>query len=42
MLLPTPWLDSSDVSDAVLHLFSDRARFVTGSAFPVDAGALSA
>jgi (+)-trans-carveol dehydrogenase/(-)-trans-carveol dehydrogenase len=38
--LPIPWVDPSDVSNAVLFLASDEARYVTGVTFPVDAGAL--
>ena len=37
-LLPIPWVDSQDVSHAVLYLASDEARYVTGIALPVDAG----
>jgi len=37
-LLPIPWLDTRDVSNAVLFLSSDEARYVTGIALPVDAG----
>ena len=40
-LLPVPWIDSSDVSDAVVWLASDASRFVTGASIPVDAGSLS-
>ncbi|HTP18996.1 MAG TPA: mycofactocin-coupled SDR family oxidoreductase [Solirubrobacteraceae bacterium] len=32
------WLEPSDVSDAVLFLCSDNAKFITGVALPVDAG----
>ena len=32
------WLEPSDVSDAVLFLCSDAAKFVTGVALPIDAG----
>ncbi|MFE0750363.1 mycofactocin-coupled SDR family oxidoreductase [Gordonia sp. NPDC058843] len=39
-LLPTPWLEPNDISDAVVWLASDAARFVTGVALPIDAGAL--
>jgi (+)-trans-carveol dehydrogenase len=41
MLLPTPWVDPRDVSDAVLFLSSDEARFITGVGLPVDAGVLA-
>jgi SDR family mycofactocin-dependent oxidoreductase len=40
-LLPVPWLEPGDVSDAVAWLASDEARFITGSVLPVDAGAAS-
>lgn len=36
--LPTPWVESIDIANAVLFLASDEARFVTGVALPVDAG----
>ena len=32
------WVEPSDVSDAVLFLCSDAAKFITGVALPVDAG----
>ncbi|HEY6494157.1 MAG TPA: SDR family oxidoreductase [Trebonia sp.] len=35
-----PWVDPVDVSNAVLFLASDEARYVTGVAFPIDAGAV--
>lgn len=38
--LDVPWVDAGDISDAVLWLCSDEARFVTGVTLPVDAGAL--
>jgi (+)-trans-carveol dehydrogenase len=38
--LPIPWLESIDISNALLFLLSDEARYVTGVTFPVDAGAL--
>ncbi|RVW00252.1 mycofactocin-coupled SDR family oxidoreductase [Rhodococcus xishaensis] len=38
--LPIPWVEPTDVSNAVLFLGSDEARYVTGVTFPVDAGAL--
>ncbi len=37
--LQVPWVDAADVSNAVLFLASDEARYVTGATFPVDAGA---
>jgi SDR family mycofactocin-dependent oxidoreductase len=36
--LPVPWVDPRDVSNAVLFLASDEARYITGVTFPVDAG----
>jgi (+)-trans-carveol dehydrogenase len=36
--LPIPWLEASDISDAVLWLASEEARYVTGVSLPVDAG----
>jgi SDR family mycofactocin-dependent oxidoreductase len=37
--LPVPWVEPADISDAVLWLASDEARYVTGITLPVDAGA---
>jgi SDR family mycofactocin-dependent oxidoreductase len=37
--LPVPWLDPVDISNAVLFLASDEARYITGATLPVDAGA---
>lgn len=39
-ILPTPWVEPRDISNAVAWLASDRSRFVTRSTLPVDAGAL--
>ena len=36
--IPVPWLSPGDVSDAVLFLASDEARFITGDALPVALG----
>ena len=33
-----PWIEPGDVSDAVLFLCSDAAKFITGVALPIDAG----
>ncbi len=38
--LVTPWVEAGDISDAVLWLCSEEARYVTGVTLPVDAGAL--
>lgn len=40
-LLPVPWIESEDVANAVVFLASDKARFITGSQFVLDAGLLS-
>jgi len=40
-LLPVPWIEPEDVANAVLYLASERARYVTGSPFVIDAGLLS-
>lgn len=39
-LMPVPWVDFDDVSNAVLFLASEEARYVTGIGIPVDCGAL--
>jgi len=36
--LPIPWIEPADVSAAVAFLASDRSRYITGIALPVDAG----
>src|SRR3712207_5883510 len=36
--LPIPWVDVVDISNAVLFLASDEARYVTGVTLQVDAG----
>jgi len=38
--LPIPWMESVDISNAVLFLASDEARYITGVTLPVDAGSL--
>ena len=40
-LLPVPWIEPEDVAHAVLFLASDRARYVTGAPFVIDAGLLT-
>jgi (+)-trans-carveol dehydrogenase len=37
--MPIPWVDSVDISNALLFLVSDEARYITGVPLPVDAGA---
>ena len=36
--LPVPWVESRDISNAILFLVSDEARYITGVTLPVDAG----
>ncbi len=38
--LPIPWVEPVDISNAVLFLASDEARYITGSTLIVDAGQL--
>jgi (+)-trans-carveol dehydrogenase len=37
-LLPVPYVEPDDISNALLFLASDEARYVTGVALPIDAG----
>lgn len=37
-IIPIPWVEPVDVSNAVLFLASDEARYITGATLPVDAG----
>jgi (+)-trans-carveol dehydrogenase len=37
-VLPTGWVEPEDISNAVLFLASDEARYVTGVTLPIDAG----
>jgi SDR family mycofactocin-dependent oxidoreductase len=39
-LLPTAWVDVSDISDAILYLVTESGRYVTGIELPVDCGML--
>ena len=40
-LLPVPWVEPRDVSDAVAFLAGDGSKFITGVSLPVDAGVLA-
>jgi NAD(P)-dependent dehydrogenase (short-subunit alcohol dehydrogenase family) len=40
-LLPVPWIEASDVAEAVRYLVSDRARYLTGTELVIDAGLLT-
>jgi NAD(P)-dependent dehydrogenase (short-subunit alcohol dehydrogenase family) len=37
-LMPVDLIEATDVSNAILYLVSDDARYVTGISLPVDAG----
>jgi SDR family mycofactocin-dependent oxidoreductase len=37
-VLPIPWVQAEDISNAVLFLASDESRYVTGVPLPIDAG----
>jgi SDR family mycofactocin-dependent oxidoreductase len=37
-MLPTPWAEPLDISNALLFLASDEARYITAITLPVDAG----
>ncbi len=39
-VMPIPWVQPVDISNAVLFLASDEARYVTGVTLPIDAGSL--
>jgi SDR family mycofactocin-dependent oxidoreductase len=36
--MPVPWVEPQDISNAILFLVSDDARYITGNAMPVAAG----
>jgi NAD(P)-dependent dehydrogenase (short-subunit alcohol dehydrogenase family) len=40
-LLPVPWIEPSDVAQAVLYLAGEGGRYVTGSTLVIDAGLLT-
>lgn len=37
-ILPVPWVEPQDVSNAVLYLCAEEGRYITGSTFTIDAG----
>ena len=37
-VLPLPWVEPVDISNAIVFLASDEARYITGVTLPVDAG----
>lgn len=39
-VLPVPWVECVDISNAILFLSSDEGRYITGVSLPVDAGNL--
>lgn len=39
--LPIPWVEPVDVSNAVLFLASEEARYITGVTLPIDGGCLA-
>ncbi|SEG81403.1 SDR family mycofactocin-dependent oxidoreductase [Thermomonospora echinospora] len=39
-LLPVPWVEAEDISNAVLFLVSDESRYITGVTLPIDAGSM--
>jgi SDR family mycofactocin-dependent oxidoreductase len=39
-VLPVPWVEPEDISNAVLFLSSEEGRYITGVSLPIDAGAL--
>jgi SDR family mycofactocin-dependent oxidoreductase len=39
-LLPTPWMEPEDISNAVLFLVSDDSRYITGVTLPIDGGSM--
>lgn len=37
-ILPIPWVEAEDLSNAVRFLASDESRYITGITLPVDTG----
>ena len=40
-LLKTPWIETEDIVEAVKYIASDKARYMTGNQFVLDAGLLT-
>jgi NAD(P)-dependent dehydrogenase (short-subunit alcohol dehydrogenase family) len=40
-LLPVPWIEASDVAEAVRFVVSEKARYLTGTELVIDAGLLT-
>jgi len=40
-LQPVPWIECEDVAELVVYLASEKARFITGGQFALDAGLLT-
>jgi SDR family mycofactocin-dependent oxidoreductase len=40
-LQPVPWIEASDVAEAVVFLVSEKARYMTGTQLVIDAGLLT-
>jgi NAD(P)-dependent dehydrogenase (short-subunit alcohol dehydrogenase family) len=40
-LLPVPWIEASDVAEAVLYLAGESGRYITGTTLVLDAGLLT-
>jgi enoyl-[acyl-carrier-protein] reductase (NADH) len=39
-VIPVPWVEVDDITNAVMFLASDEARYVTGTTLVVDVGRL--
>ena len=39
-LIPIPYVEAVDISEAILYLVGDTGRYITGVTLPIDAGAL--
>ncbi|MDI9893173.1 mycofactocin-coupled SDR family oxidoreductase [Rhodococcus sp. IEGM 1381] len=37
-ILPVPWIEPKDVSNAILYLVTEPGRYITATALPIDAG----